>query len=78
MTHRRVLPLMAVVALGLGACGVGSGSTDRALPPLTNESTTTSTTTSTPGSTTTTVACDDPTVFYQVRIAEIGGKGKRW
>jgi hypothetical protein len=24
------------------------------------------------------VACDDPTVFYQVRIAEIGGKGKRW
>ena len=59
--RRLLLPLAALLALGLSACGVESGTaTDRALPPLTKPATTT---TSTPP-TSTTVGCSNPSASY--------------
>ncbi len=59
--RRGVPPLAVVLALGASACGVGPGTTDRALPPLTIGTTTTAL----PSTTTTVAPCTDSTASYE-------------
>ena len=59
--RRSLVPLAALLALGVSACGVDSGTaTDRALPPLTIAATTSTA----PPPTTTTVPCSNATSSY--------------